>query len=170
MLVHPAIAVRTATAEDIPVLVSARRLMFEELDDFSSARLDEVDADFERYLQSEIAAEQACGWIAEDTTSGEWVGALSNVWVVWPAAPHISGGLRAYLFGLFVKTEYRRQGIARSLVHAAIEAARSREAGAVLLHASEFGRPLYESLGFSNTSEMRLILAEENECGPCPPC
>lgn len=164
------VAIRPATVDDIPILVRARRLMFEELDDFSPERLDEVDAEFAEYLEREVATGGACGWIAEDTETGEWIGALSNVWVEWPSAPHIRNGRRAYLFGLFVKPAYRRRGVARSLVNTAIGTARDRDAGAVLLHASDLGRPLYESLGFTSTSEMRIILAEDDPCGPCPSC
>jgi hypothetical protein len=43
-------------------------------------------------------------------------------------------------------------------VQAAIESCRERGLSAVLLHASDAGRPLYESMGFTPTSEMRLVL------------
>ncbi|MHB9004634.1 MAG: GNAT family N-acetyltransferase [Coriobacteriia bacterium] len=150
--------IRNATSADIPVLTRARRLMFEELDDFESAVLDRVDAEFVIYMEREMAAGRVTGWIAEDTATGEWVGALANEWARMPTNPRIGLELRSLLFGLFVKQEYRRRGVARSLVNAAVEAARAAGAGAVQLHASDAGRPLYESIGFSRTSEMRLIL------------
>ncbi len=154
------ISIRPASRDDIPVLVLARRLMFEELDDFEPAVLDRIDAEFDAYLRREFP-DRACGWIAVDDATGRWVGALSNIWVTWPSTPVVTGELRAYLFGLFVAPEFRRRGAARSLVEAARRAAREAGAGVVVLHASDAGRPLYESLGFESTSEMRFIFEAE---------
>ena len=152
------IDIREATEADIPVLVRARRLMFEELDDYDTGLLDRVDAAFDDYLRVEMRAGRVSGWVAIDRASGEWVGAVANEWIVVPATPNVRRPLRASLYGLFVRSGYRRRGIARSLVNAATDAARTAGAGAVQLHASEYGRPLYESLGFKPTTEMRLIL------------
>lgn len=132
--------------------------MFEELDDFDAALLDRVDAEFVVYMEREMAAMRVIGWVAQDTATGEWVGAIASEWTEMPTNPRIGVELRSLLFGLYVKPEYRRRGVARSLVNEAVEAARMAGAGAVQLHASDAGRPLYESIGFARTSEMRLIL------------
>ncbi len=50
------------------------------------------------------------------------------------------------------------QGMARRLMDTVLDACRERGIRAVVLHASPDGRPLYESLGFSSTNEMRLML------------
>lgn len=156
-----AITIRTAAAADIEPLTRARRLMFEELDDFAPDVLDRIDVEFRTYLAREFESGRACGWLAIDDSSGKWVGGLTNIWVSWPSSPNVPGELRAYLFGLYVDVRFRRQGIARSLVEAAREEARSAGAAAVILHASDAGRPLYESLGFEPTSEMRFVFAAE---------
>lgn len=131
--------------------------MFEELDDFDPAVLDRVDTEFVVYMEREMAAGRVTGWVAEDSATGEWVGALASEWARMPTNPRIGVELRSLLFGLYVRPEYRRRGVARSLVNTAVEAARNAGAGAVQLHASDAGRPLYESIGFTRTSEMRLI-------------
>ncbi len=151
------ITIRAASAEDLALLTRARRLMFEELDDFEPGVLDRIDAEFDVYLGREFESGRACGWLAIDGATGEWVGGLTNIWVSWPSSPNVPGELRAYLFGLYVAPGCRRRGIARSLVEAAREAAREAGAAAVVLHASDAGRPLYESLGFAPTSEMRFV-------------
>lgn len=163
MPTEPDIIVRDATVEDIPSLVEARRRMFEAMGCEDRVRLDVADTEFSEFLGRELPAGRACGWIAEETAIGEWVGAVTNIWVDWPSSPYIAGEGRAYLFGLFVRPEYRRQGVARALVREATDAARERGSGAVMLHASDQGRPLYESLGFESTTEMRLILARNGE-------
>lgn len=159
------IDIRTATGADIPALTRARRLMFEELDDFDTPLLDRIDAQFEEYLGETMPAGTTSGWLAVDPGTGEWVGAVAIDWIRQPTNPKVHRPTRALLFGLYVRPEYRRRGVARALVDAAIDEARRVGAGAVQLHASEFGRPLYESLGFRMTSEMRLILDDEVATG-----
>ena len=144
------------------MLARARRLMFEELDDFDAAILDRIDTEFVTYMEQAMMEGRATGWIAEEAETGEWVGALANEWARMPTNPHIARELRSLLFGLFVKPEYRRRGVARSLVSVAVAAARDAGAGAVQLHASDVGRPLYESIGFTGTSEMRLIIGGQD--------
>lgn len=59
---------------------------------------------------------------------------------------------------VYTDPSHRRQGIARKLMEVIIDWCRSEGFGSVLLHASDEGRPLYESLGFTPTNEMRLML------------
>ncbi len=40
----------------------------------------------------------------------------------------------------------------------ALEWCRANRVQAVILHSSDEGRPLYESLGFKPTNEMRMVL------------
>ena len=64
---------------------------------------------------------------------------------------------RAMILNMFVEPHYRRRGIARSLMEVMILAwCKSAGYSYVGLHASDEGRPLYESLGFQPTNEMRL--------------
>jgi len=159
--VSDGILVRDASPEGIELLTRSRRLMFEELDDFAPDVLDRIDSEFDVYLRREFETGRACGWLAFDDATGEWVGGLTNIWVSWPSSPNVPGELRAYLFGLYVAPSYRRRGIARSLVETARQTAREAGAAAVILHASDAGRPLYESLGFAPTSEMRFVFEAE---------
>jgi GNAT superfamily N-acetyltransferase len=52
----------------------------------------------------------------------------------------------------------RRLGLARLLMETALEWCRNNGIRAVILHSSDDGRPLYQSLGFRPTNEMRLVL------------
>ena len=49
-------------------------------------------------------------------------------------------------------------GLARSLMAKAIEWCRANGVSTVILHASNEGRVLYESMGFAPTNEMRIVL------------
>ena len=77
---------------------------------------------------------------------------------VMPTANRLSGK-RAHLMNVFVKPEYRRQGIASRLVQMLIENAKERGVTLISLDATENGRPLYKSLGFKdNKKNMSLDL------------
>ena len=59
---------------------------------------------------------------------------------------------------MYTEPAVRRHGIAKRLMDEMIEWCRKEGFGSVSLHASEYGRPLYASLGFQATNEMRLKL------------
>jgi GNAT superfamily N-acetyltransferase len=59
---------------------------------------------------------------------------------------------------VFTEPEYRRLGLARRLMVTMLDWLRQEKFGTVSLHASEYGRSLYESLGFEATNEMRMSL------------
>lgn len=60
---------------------------------------------------------------------------------------------------VFVKPEYRMQGIASRLVQMLIENAKERGVTLISLDATENGRPLYKLLGFEdNKKNMSLDL------------
>ncbi len=65
---------------------------------------------------------------------------------------------RAWMLNVYTEPEFRRQGMAGLVVEAAIDWCRKSGIGSLYLHASEFGRPLYERLGFISSNEMRLDL------------
>lgn len=71
---------------------------------------------------------------------------------VMPTADHPSGK-RAHIMNVYTNAEYRRRGIARQIVTMLLGEARERGVTYVSLDATENGRPLYTSLGFSGNKE-----------------
>ena len=69
-------------------------------------------------------------------------------------------GRQRDILNVFTEPEHRGQGLARRLVEEALAHCRSHDIPTALLHASDAGRPLYETLGFTQTTEMRLRLVE----------
>ena len=58
---------------------------------------------------------------------------------------------------VYTRSEYRRQGIARKMVNMLIDETWKRGATEISLDATTMGRPLYESLGFTNSTEGMVL-------------
>jgi len=93
----------------------------------------------EREVAHRLQLDDGGHFVARDSR-GEAIGAASCV--VCP------GGDLAWLGGMVVLPEARRQGIGRRLLAAALEYADERGARTIGLDATDVGRPLYESVGF----------------------
>ena len=76
----------------------------------------------------------------------------------WPSHPYDGQCRRATILNMYTDPPFRRQGIARRLMQTMIGWCREQGFVHVTLHASDKGRPLYQSLGFEATNEMRLKL------------
>lgn len=150
------LSVRPAEAEDAVTIVAHRRAMFFDMGYRDTAWLDEMAAAFLPWLRRALQAGDYLGWFA--MTADGSVAAGAGLWLLdW--FPVRSGPLRrGYILNVYTESPYRRRGLARRLVEVALETCRSQGVRTVVLHASDEGRPLYESLGFHQTNEMRLEL------------
>ncbi len=63
-----------------------------------------------------------------------------------------------YIWGVYVELSHRRQGIGKKLTLQAIGYLKSIHCTRVILHASPLGKPVYSSLGFSQSNQMQLEL------------
>ncbi|WP_414550804.1 GNAT family N-acetyltransferase [Anabaena sp. CCY 0017] len=63
-----------------------------------------------------------------------------------------------YIWGVYVEPVYRRQGIAEKLTHSAVAHLKAIGCTRVVLNASPLGKPVYSSLGFSESNAMQLDL------------
>jgi len=88
--------------------------------------------------------------------NGQVVAGGGIVIAAWPGSPLNQSPCRAWILNIYVEPTYRRQGLAREMTKALIAWCRENGFQSVALHASEYGRSLYESLGFHSTNEMRL--------------
>ena len=152
---------RLADVDDIPVLVSHRRKMFEDMaalegDQHDRAGLEAMDAAYTILLRYEIPAGSTCVWVIEDAGKIAASGALK--FTDWLPRPDGLGRGLVYVHSVYTEPDYRRSGLARRILTAMIDYCHDNGWPRLTLHASELGRGLYEDLGFKPTNEMRLVL------------
>jgi GNAT superfamily N-acetyltransferase len=141
--------IRPAAAADIPILVQQRQRMFQAMERFGEAEVAAIVEAYVPYIQRALGEGAYRGYLAE-TPEGKVV-AGSGVML-----HDRLGRRRAYICNVYTEPEYRRQGLARQLVETAIAWCCAEGFTSIDLHASDAGRPLYASLGFEPTNEMRL--------------
>ena len=75
---------------------------------------------------------------------------------IMPTFAHPTGK-RAHLMNVYTRSEYRRRGIARQMVELLIDEAWKAGATEISLDATTSGRPLYESMGFTDSTECMVL-------------
>ena len=152
------IVIRMATVDDAPVIVHHRHAMFFDMGHTDPSALDAMDASFAPYVARAMREGAYLGWLAQ-TAGGRVVAGGGLIVHEWPSRPFSPAQpRRAYILNVYTEPEYRGCGIARRIVTEIVQWCRGQGFWAVMLHASEFGRRLYESMGFEPTNEMRLRL------------
>lgn len=132
--------------------------MWVELRRYLKRDLDRHDVVYARWVRRLMAARKFVAFVVEGP-QGRAVGS-GGLWLM-PSQPRpgsLGRGEIPYLLSMYTEPGYRRQGIASRIVREMVRWSRTRGYARVLLHASRFGRPVYERLGFEAGSEMRLEL------------
>ena len=147
------VEIRIAANDDIELLMSSRLEMLKVVNN--------LPADYE--YTEEIVRESRDYFLNGDHVTvlaidgGEVIGcaSMSFMWIM-PTFSHPTGK-RAHLMNVYTRSEYRRQGIARKMVNMLIDETWKRGATEISLDATTMGRPLYESLGFTNSTEGMVL-------------
>lgn len=148
--------IRPATQADIPTIVTHRRKMFE---DMQVAKPEAIERGTEAalpWLEDRFASGYYRGWLAVNA-AGEVVAGAGLMLLDWPPGPIDHTATRGYILNVYTEQAYRRRGLARRLVQRLMDWCYDNGIYTVTLHASEAGRPIYESLGFRASNEMRLV-------------
>jgi GNAT superfamily N-acetyltransferase len=151
------IHIRRADVEDLKHLLHHRRAMFEEMGFRDTAVLERVEDLSREYFSEALRIRRYRGWIAEDL-NGQIVGGGGVLVAEWPGYPGENHSERAWILNMYTEPGARRCGVAKQLLEVMIEWCRIKGFSAVSLHASSAGRPLYETVGFQQTNEVRLRL------------
>ncbi len=158
---NPSFTLRTATLAEIPTIVAHRRAMFEEMGYRNRAELDLMDASVEDWYREKMELNEYIEWFAVDS-AGEIV-AGAGLWLMdSPPHPIDPSTRRGNILNVYTQPDYRRRGLAKRLMLTILDWCREHGIRTVILHASDTGRAIYESLGFRPTNEMRIQLSVPN--------
>lgn len=143
---------RPVSEDDLDLICRHRQEMFREAG-CPDSKLSAMAAPFRAWLAERLASGAYFGFIAE--ADGRPTGGIGLMVIDWPPHPeHPDEDRRGYVLNLFVEPDHRGRGIARALMQRAEGCFAERGASFMILHATEAGRPLYESLGWGRTAEM----------------
>ena len=141
------ITYRVATVNDVDALAGLRWRM-------ESERHPEAQADREAYfaaarasIRDEIARGAHIAFVAE--AGGAVIACAILIW--WTMLPTLTDfhRSRGYVSSVYTTPEFRRRGVARTLMENLMARARELGMSRLILWASEMGRPLYLDLGFT---------------------
>lgn len=157
-------SIRRATLDDVPTILFQRCAMFSEMGSGTPEEIETMKHAFEPWLRQKMAEDRYLGWFAI-TNDGE-IAAGAGLWLMeWPPTVIEPNARRAYMLNVFTHPEHRRQGLAHRLTQTIIDWCRTNGCHLLLLHASDAGRPVYESMGFALSNELKLRLYPENPNG-----
>ncbi|HXY56691.1 MAG TPA: GNAT family N-acetyltransferase [Nitrososphaerales archaeon] len=146
-----------AKTGDIDTLVAHRQMMWLDIHPELGKQVEDTERLTRRWIRKQLSRKRLVGFIVR-TEEGDVAGS-GCVWIreeqPRPTNPRLEV---PYLMSMFTEKEYRRMGVATLVVQAALQWAKERGFERVVLHASNDGRPVYEGLGFQQSSEMRIRL------------
>jgi GNAT superfamily N-acetyltransferase len=149
--------IRPATIADIPHIVEQRAAMFRDMG--IPAAFDDMNVATELWLRHAIPSKTYRAWMAV-TATGEIAAGGGLIVIPWPPGPLSMDPRCGFIFNVYTEPSHRKQGLARRLMDAIHEWCRAEGVERVVLNASTFGKPLYDSLGYVATNEpmMRMRL------------
>jgi len=146
--------IRIATVADATVIAHHRSAMFLDMGLLKQGDVAALSAATRAYLTTAMPSAEYRGWLVEresEVVAGGGVLVLPTL----PRPECLAGGEEAYILNVYTEPAHRRRGLARALMEAILRWCGERGITRIALHASDEGRPLYESLGFTTTNEMR---------------
>jgi GNAT superfamily N-acetyltransferase len=155
--VNGGITIRAATPSDLDVILHHRKQMFIDMGHGDDEKMEASERTSREFFAQALAEGRYKGWLAQQS-DGRIISGGGIVISTRPSHPAHPSLRRADILNMYTEPPFRRRGIARQLMLAMIAWCRQEGFEWVTLHASNDGRKLYESLGFKQTSEMRLEL------------
>ncbi len=159
------IDIRVATKDDIERLMSIRLEMLKVVNNLP-----------EDYVYSDEMAEESRDYFLNGDhitvlalDDDKVIGCASmSFFRIMPTFYHPTGK-RAHLMNVYTRYEYRHRGIAKKMVELLIGKTWEKGATEISLDATESGRPLYEKIGFIDSSECMVLTKRRREDRPSQP-
>lgn len=147
---------RAVRESDLDLICAQRELMFSDAGTRTRKSLEKMTVYFRPWLQERLGDGRYFGFIVE--RDGEAVAGIGQWLIDWaPHFHHEEEAHRGYIANVYVDPNHRGKGIAKFLVSCAEQEFKARGVSTMVLHASQKAEPIYESLGWDQTSEMMKI-------------
>ncbi|MCC8043010.1 MAG: GNAT family N-acetyltransferase [Oscillospiraceae bacterium] len=157
------ITYRKAQPKDSDTLLALRMAYVREThDDLPEESLEKIKARIPGYFQEHLNRDIVV-YLAEDDSRA--VGCVFFVLINKPASPLFITGKTGTLMNVYTMPEYRRMGIAKTLVKMAIDDGAKWDLSYIDLRSTKCGYPLYKSTGFTEDKSiyMSMKLFFDNE-------
>ncbi|MEH2518608.1 ribosomal protein S18 acetylase RimI-like enzyme [Bradyrhizobium sp. AZCC 1610] len=150
---------RPITPRDLDLVCRHREAMFRESN--APGRTEDVlkamTAAFRVWAEPRLKDGSYFGYIVED--AGASVAGIGLMVINWPPHPsHPLEDKRGYVLNVFTEPSHRRRGLGSMLMELGEAELRKRGVSFCILHATRMGKPLYERMGWTGTSEIAKIL------------
>lgn len=152
-------SVREAGEADVAVLARFGCRMIEDASKdhpYPPEKLASIEEAYVPFVRAHLQDGSLKAWVVEVQGQIAACGTL----LILPYIPNPIEPTRrtARLFGMYTLPEHRRIGLGRRIAEQAIEYCKTQGIKRIVLTASPMGRPLYESLGFETSKELKLNL------------
>lgn len=156
--VTSAATIRTARAGDLGILAENFRSMWLEIGWGPDSLRDDWADVVREFVERARREGEFAAFVAE--SDGEVVGtAACQVFAgLYPEIRRLSAYRAGYVWGVYVRPDHRRLGLATRLTQAALDHLAAVGCTIVKLHASRAGEPAYRAMGFGDTNELVLEL------------
>jgi GNAT superfamily N-acetyltransferase len=159
--------VRLATIGDAAAIAGHRARMFQEMGSLSDAEAPAIEAETRAQLEALLASGEYRGWLIERDNA---IVAGAGVFLhrLLPRHGNPEGRPEAYILNVYTEPAHRRRGLARRLIEEILAWCLEQGIPRASLHASVYGRSVYERLGFAPTNEMRMDTGATELAAPKP--
>jgi GNAT superfamily N-acetyltransferase len=147
--------IRPAEVRDARIIAEHRGAMFRDMGLVSAEESNLLIDASETWLSGLLANEGYFGWLVEHE---DLVVAGGGILLreLGPTPGCLRLGRWAHVVNIYTEPGHRRRGLARSLMSVILDWCAANAIDQVTLAASDEGRPLYESIGFTATADMKL--------------
>jgi len=139
---------RKALVNDINKLVEIRKQQL--IDEGIEPSID-IDKELNEFFYKYMADDSLIEWIVED--KGEIIATAAIVFYQFPPTYTNKTGWKGYITNMYTHSDYRKQGIASTLLEKLRDEAKERGIKKLWLGASRLGKPVYKKFGFKETTE-----------------
>jgi GNAT superfamily N-acetyltransferase len=148
--------IRPARPDELSIVLHHRRQMYVDMGTRDEQMLDKIEQASRDLFGEALRNGTYRGWFVE--ADGNVIAGAGVLLLTFQPGTTEPRPVRPFIVNVYTERGYRRRGLARRMMEEIVAWCREQGYAGVNLHASDEGRPLYESMGFVATNEMRLRL------------